>query len=201
MLMRIIRFTAQWILVLSFTCLQAWSQGPPLSVEAFAEGGASLIRNTTLSGACPQVCTPSGCPPCPGPLSFSNAAGRLFTGARLRTGREAIEVSYSYSPNPIQQYYNRLNVFSFNYVHYFSMRSKVQPFATIGLGAERFSGPYSGSSGFRLVWNYGGGADIVLQRRLALRLELRDYVGGQPSSFVGTSHDIAPSAGIVFKFK
>jgi len=119
----------------------------------------------------------------------------------LRTGREAIEVSYSYSPNQIPQFYNHLNVFSFNYVHYFSMRSKVQPFATIGLGADRFSGPYSGSNDLGFVWNYGGGTDIVLQRHLALRLELRDYVGGQPSGFVGTSHDIVPSAGTVFKFK
>jgi len=81
------------------------------------------------------------------------------------------------------------------------MRSKVQPFATIGLGADRFSGPYTSSSGFRLVWNYGGGTDIMLQRHLALRLELRDYVGGQPNSFSGTSHDIVPSAGVVFRFR
>jgi len=199
--MRILRTAAPWILLISFSCSTAWGQGPPLSVEAFAEGGASLIRNTTPSVVCPLVCTPSGCS-CPGPQSFSNA-GRLFTGGRLRTGREAIEVSYSYSPNQIPNAYNRLNVFSFNYVHYFSMRSKLQPFATIGLGADRFSfsGPYSSSSGFRFVWNFGGGTDIVLQRHLALRLEIRDYVGGQPNVFVGTSHDIVPSAGVVFRFK
>jgi len=198
--MRIMRATVPWILLISFSCSTAWGQGPPLSVEAFAEGGASFIRNTTLSVACPALCTPSGCPPCPGPFPFSNA-GRLFAGARLRTGHDAIEVSYAYNPNPIQQYYDRLNVFSFNYVHYLSMRSKVQPFATIGLGADRFSGPYTSSSGFRLVWNYGGGTDIMLQRHLALRLELRDYVGGQPNSFSGTSHDIVPSAGVVFRFR
>jgi len=198
--MRIIRITAPWILVLSFTCLQAWTQGPPLSVEAFAEGGGSFIRNTGLPEICPEVCTPSGCPPCPGPFPFSNA-GRLFTGGRLRAGRESVEVSYSYSPNPIQQYFNRLTVFSFNYAHYLSMRSKVQPFATIGLGADRFSGPYSSSNSVRPVWNYGGGTDIVLLRRLALRLELRDYVGGQPNTFIGTSHGIVPSAGFVFRFR
>jgi len=199
--MRIIRATAPWILLIAFSCSPAWGQGPPLSVEAFAEGGASLIRNTTLSLACPLVCTPTGCA-CPGPSSFSNA-GRLFTGVRLRTGREAIEVSYSYGPNQIPNAYNRLSVFSFNYVHYFSMRSRLQPFATIGLGADRFSfsGPYSSSSGFRFVWNYGAGTDIVLQRHLALRVELRDYVGGQLSYFIGTGHDIVPSAGVVFKFR
>ncbi len=197
--MRIVRTTALWILLTSFSCPTAWGQGPPLSVEAFAEGGASLIRNTTLSVACPLVCTPGGCA-CPGPSSFSNT-GRLFTGPRFRTGREAIEVSYSYSPNQIPDLYSRLNVFSFNYVHYLSLRSKVRPSATIGLGADRFSGPYNSSSGFHLVWNYGGGTDIVLQRHLALRLEIRDYVGGQPSSFIGTIHDIVPSAGVVFRFR
>jgi hypothetical protein len=169
MLMRIIRITAPWILVLSFTCLHAWSQGPPLSVEAFAEGGGSVIRNTASP---PPPCPLSGQFSCPGPLTFSDA-GRLFAGARIRTGHDAIEASYSYSPNQVAGY-NRLNLFSINYVRYLSLRSKLQPFATIGLGADRFSGPYTSSNGFRVVWNYGGGTDIVLQRHLALRLELRD---------------------------
>jgi len=190
---------AAWLLLLSFTCTIACGQGNPLNVDVFAEGGASFVRNTTTPIYCPTVCTPSGCPPCPGSLSFSDA-GRLFTGARLRTGHDAIEASYSYSPNQASGY-NRLNLFSFNYVRYLWLRSRVQPFATIGLGANRFSGPLNTSSGFDFVWNYGGGTDIVLQRHLALRLELRDYVGGQPRFFNGTSHNIVPSAGIVFRFK
>ena len=189
---------AAWLLLLSFTCTIAWGQGAPLSVEVFAEGGGSFIANTKLPVACPQICGPSGCVTCY-PLSFSNA-GRLFTGVRFRTGHDAVEGSYSYSPNQVAGY-NRLNLISFNYVRYLWMRSKVQPFATIGLGANRFSGPSNTSSGFDFVWNYGGGADIVLQRHLALRLELRDYVGGQPRFFNGTSHNIVPSAGIVFRFK
>jgi len=189
---------AAWLLLLPFTCTIACGQGNPLNVDIFAESGGSFIRNTTPYVYCPAVCTPSGCPPCLSP-SFSNA-GRLFTGARLRTGHDAIEASYSYSPNQASGY-NRLNLFSFNYVRYLWLRSKVQPFATIGLGANRFSGPSNTSSGFDFVWNYGGGADIVLQRHLALRLEIRDYVGGQPSSFNGTSHNLVPSAGIVFRFR
>ena len=113
---------------------------------------------------------------------------------------DAIEASYSYSPNQVAGY-NRLNLFSFNYIRYLSLRSKLQPFATIGLGANRFSGPFTSSNSFRFLWNYGGGADIVLQRHLALRLELRDYVGGQPNYFIGTGQNIVPSAGVVFRFK
>jgi len=87
----------------------------------------------------------------------------------------------------------------------------VQPFATIGLGTNRFSGFSSTSTlaseivsrdnGYQFAWNYGGGADVVLQRHFALRLELRDYVTGQPSFITGTSHNVVPSAGLVFRFK
>jgi hypothetical protein len=77
--------------------------------------------------------------------------------------------------------------------------------------ANRFSGGPSGGpvfaillppdNGWQLAWNYGGGADVVLQRHLALRVELRDYLTGQPSIFTGTSHNVVPSAGLVFRFK
>jgi hypothetical protein len=76
---------------------------------------------------------------------------------------------------------------------------------------NRFTGPSSATAvsygyisadnGWQFAWNYGGGADVVLQRHLALRLELRDYVTGQPSFITGTSHNIVPSAGVVFRFK
>ena len=197
--MRIIRIIALWPLLLSFTCPIACGQAAPPSLEVFAEGGGSFLRNSTLPVACPAICGPSGCVTCP-PLSFSNAA-RLFTGARIRAGHDAVEVSFSYSPNQLAQQYNRLEVISFNYVRYLWMRSKVQPFATVGLGTNRFSGPSASLGGFRFAWNYGGGADIVLRRHVALRLELRDYVGGQPRFFIGTSHNIVPSAGIVFRLQ
>jgi opacity protein-like surface antigen len=108
-------------------------------------------------------------------------------------------------------------VVSFNYVHYLSGKSRVQPFLTAGLGIKRFSGPSNASAivgGYvnkaylsQFAWNYGGGTDLVLQRHLALRLELRDYVSGQPTvitgtgqNITGTSHNIVPSVGIVFRF-
>jgi hypothetical protein len=197
--MRIKRITLRCVLLLPFTCLMAAGQSAPLNVDVFAEGGVSFVRNTSPRVYTNLICPVSGCPT--GGASFSNA-GRLFTGVRLRVGHDAIEASYSYSPNQASGY-NRLNLFSFNYVRYLSLKSKVQPFATIGLGANRFSGtsPYTTSTGFDFAWNYGGGADIGLKKHLALRLELRDYVGGQPNFFIGTSHNIVPSAGIVFRFK
>jgi opacity protein-like surface antigen len=159
--------------------------------------------------------------------SFSSAA-RPIAGARLRfTRHDALEASYSYSPNhfslqeagqPAFSAYNRVDLISFNYVRYLWAKKSVQPFVTAGLGVNRFSGPSNGSAvlsgfvnadnGWQFAWNYGGGADLVLQRHFALRLELRDYITGQPPiitgtghNITGTSHNIVPSAGIVFRFK
>jgi opacity protein-like surface antigen len=159
--------------------------------------------------------------------SFSKTA-RLTTGARLRfTRHDALEASYSYSPNvfslqPAGQSalsgYNRVDLISFNYVRYLWAKTRVQPFVTGGVGVNRFSGPTSASAvvsghvnadnGWQFAWNYGGGADLVLQRHFALRLELRDYITGQPTvitgtghNITGTSYNIVPSAGLVFRFK
>jgi hypothetical protein len=209
MVMRIVRMIAPWILFLFFTCSWAGAQGAPPRLEVFAEGGGSFLSNGTLGFVCPALCTPSGCAPCP-PFSMNafSKSGRLSTGARFRfTRHDAIEASYSYSPNPfaLAQQSDRFDLISFNYVRYLGIRTRVQPFATAGVGANHFSGlSISGlpsGNGYQCAWNYGGGADIVLQRRLALRLELRDYVGGQPSFLTGTSHNIVPSAGIVFRLK
>lgn len=199
--MRIIRIISPWIFLLTFTCSIACGQAAPLSVEVFAEGGGSFLSKGSLGGACRL----GGC--IFFPIGFSNG-GRLFTGARFGVTRhDGIEVSYSYSPNSfaLAGQSNRLDVLSFNYVRYLGIRARVQPFATVGIGANRLSGlaslGYPSDNGFHFAWNYGGGADILLQGRLALRLELRDYVGGQPSFLTGTSHNIVPSAGIVFRFK
>jgi opacity protein-like surface antigen len=157
--------------------------------------------------------------------AFSKTA-RLFAGARLRfTRHDALEASYSYSPNlfslqqavqPTLSGYNRVDLVSFNYVRYLWAKTRVQPFVSSGLGVNRFSGPSNASAvldgyvnadnGWQFAWNYGGGADLVFQRHLALRLELRDYITGQPTSslitgFTGASHNIVPSAGIVFRLK
>jgi opacity protein-like surface antigen len=194
------------------------AQDAPPRLELFAEGGGSFLNNGT--GQAPILCIPEiECPTTP-TSSFSKT-GRLFTGARLRfTRHDAVEASYSFSPNHFSlQYrgeslgsaYNRVNLISFNYVRYLWAWSPVQPFATIGLGTNRFSGFSSTSTlaseivsrdnGYQFAWNYGGGADVVLERHFALRLEIRDYVTGQPGFITGTSHNVVPSAGIVFKFR
>jgi opacity protein-like surface antigen len=160
--------------------------------------------------------------------TFSKAA-RAFAGGRYRfTRHDALEASYSYSPNhftvqqsglPAASSYNRVDLISFNYVRYLWVKSRVQPFVTAGLGINRFSGPsnasavisgyFTADNGSQFAWNYGGGADLVFQRHFALRLEIRDYITGQPkpnstsgiTGMGGTSHNIVPSAGLVFRFR
>jgi len=237
--MRSVRLIPPLILLLLLAFPWACAQGPPPRLEVFLEGGGSFLNGS--SGQEPVVC-PAPCPPegpCPAlacapssvPVtsSFSRTA-RATTGARLRfTRHDALEASYSYSPNhfslqpagqPALSAYNRVDLISFNYVRYLWAKTRVQPFVTGGLGVNRFSGPSNASAvlsglvnadnGWQFAWNYGGGADLVLQRHFALRLELRDYITGQPkpnsiNAFItgmgGTSHNIVPSAGIVFRFK
>ena len=225
--MRSIRIIPPLILLLLLAFPWACAQDPPPRLEVFLEGGGSFLNGGSgqLITICPAICTPAGCG-CPSSgavtSSFSKTP-RLFTGARLRfTRHDALEASYSYSPNvlslqqagqPTLSGYNRVDLISFNYVRYLWAKTRVQPFVTGGVGVNRFS--FSGTSsvpavvadyisadnGWQFAWNLGCGADLVLQRHFALRLELRDYITGQPSFITGTSHNIVPSAGIVFRFK
>ena len=218
--MRIIRIIAAWILFLFFACSRAYAQDAPPRLELFAEGGGSFLNSGTGQYTMRAPCPTSGCPLVTVTSSFSKTGG-ASVGARLRfTRHDALEASYSYSTNHLSlqegtqsvgSAYNRVDLVSFNYVRYLWLRTRVQPFATVGVGTSRFSGPSSASAvvsglvsadnGRQFAWNYGGGADLVLRRHLALRLEVRDYVTGQPSFITGTSHDVVPSVGIVFRLK
>lgn len=230
--MQIIRISVLGALLLLLSCAWGAAQDAPPRLEVFAEGGASILNNGTgqvLVPGCP-VCTGPVCPlvvcapstPTPVTSTFSKT-GRLFVGGRLRfTRHDALEASYSWSPDrfsiqegsqSVASGYTRVDLISFNYVRYLSIRTHVQPFATVGVGTNRFSGgpsavPVSESefltgpdNGWQFAWNYGGGADVVLQRHLALRFELRDYLTGQPGFITGTSHNLVPTAGFVFRFK
>ena len=236
--MRSARIIPSLILLLLLVFPWACAQGPAPSLEAFVEGGGSFLNGSSGQIQQQQICPAPVCPvqgpclPCLPTLvgvinSFSKTA-RLFAGARLRfTRHDALEASYSFSPNlftlqPAGQLalpsYNRVDVISFNYVRYLWAKTRVQPFVTAGVGGNRFSGPtrppavvagyVNADNGWQFAWNYGGGADLILQRHLAMRLEVRDYVSAQPSvitgtgnNITGTSHNVVPGAGIVFRFK
>jgi hypothetical protein len=224
--MRFLRTLAPAITFLCVLATSAYAQNRPPRFEVFAEGGGSFLTGGSGILPCPTPgsCTFIGFTAGSAASSSFSSAGRLTAGARFRfTPRNSLEASYSFSPNQfsIQQgtltsgpLYKRVDLVSFNYVRYLWAKTPIQPFTTAGLGLNRFSGPTLGTvavfpgtypfntnNGYQFVWNFGGGTDIVFHRHLALRLELRDYVTGQPSFITGASHNIVPSAGIVFRFK
>jgi len=227
------------ILLLCFAGSSALAQNAAPRLEFFAEAGGSYLNNGPTQGS-----VTIGCPVCATPASSNlveiiplsssiSTTGRLFAGARFRfTRHDAIEASYSFSPNHftylaesqvVASGYSRVDLLSFNYVHYLWIRTRLQPFATAGIGTNRFGGGPAFSAipvgtgqlpggytlslvnprdnGWQFAWNYGGGADLVLQRHLALRLELRNYVTDQPIPITGTSHNLVPSGGIVFRLE
>jgi len=222
---RIVLFLTVLLLV---AFARAFAQSPAPTLEIFLEGGGSLSNTgsgteTLIAPYGILACPTSGCPPALS-VRMTNSFSKTvhpIVGARYRfMGRNAVEASYSYSPyhfvvQPAGEFplagYNRADQVSFNYVRYLSVKARVQPFLTAGLGVNRFSGS-SGSSaveagyigaenGWQRAWNFGGGADLVLGRNAAVRMELRDYVTGQPSIITGTSHNVVPSVGFVFRFK
>jgi opacity protein-like surface antigen len=222
-MLRIFALAAAFLFVLATS---TFAQKRPPRFELFAEGGGSVLTGGSGVIPCPASgsCTFTDFTAGSAASSSFSFTGRLIAGARFRfTRRSALEASYSFSPNQfsVQQgtvtsgpLYNRAYLVSFNYVHYLWAKTPIQPFTTAGLGFNHFSGPgrvsvavvpgpypFNTDNGYQFAWNFGGGTDIVLRRHLALRLELRDYVTGQPSFITGTSHNIVPSAGIVFRFK
>lgn len=232
--MRVTRMTLSGLLLLLFTCSWAVAQNAPPRLEFFAEAGGSYLNTGPVQGSLTitcLTCATSGLPgltPVTVPVTTSvTTAGRLFSGARLRfTRHDALEASYSFSPNhfsyragdlDVGSGYSRVDLLSFNYVRYLWATTRFQPFVTAGVGTNRFRGGPGAvpvllpgetlslynprDNGWQFAWNYGGGADLVLQRHLAFRMELRNYVADQPLPVTGTSHNLVPSGGLVFKFR
>lgn len=235
--MRSVRTIPSLILSLLLFFPWAFAQTPAPSLEVFLEGGSSFSNTGSLTETFNEIfplpCPSSGCIPLSVRMTGSFPETIHPTaGARYRfTRRNALEASYSYSlyhfvvQPPGQSAlagYNRDDLVSFNYVRYLSAKARVQPFLTAGLGINRFSSPANAAAvgyvnadnGWQRAWNFGGGADLVLGRHFALRMELRDYITGQPSAATatysvtnvtwthpGTSHNVVPSLGIVFRFK
>ena len=194
------------LVLLLFASPWASAQNIPTGFDFFAEAGPSCLSGAVHSGASGQV---------------KCEAGRLFGGMRLRlTRHDAVEASYSWSPNIFDEVYPlhyenyRLSSHSINYVRYLSTYSHLQPFVTGGVGWESFQGrgttspvvpatgeyqlPVIGDSQF--AWNWGAGIDVIPQRNIALRFELRDYRSSIPINHTSSLQNIVPSIGIVFRF-
>lgn len=226
--MRNFRIIPSLILLLVSTFPWALAQNAPPRLDVFVEGGGSFLNGS--SGTELFACPAGSSTPCAGSIGVTSAfskAVRLFAGGRFRfTRHDAVEASYSFSPNHFSvtqtgesavSGYTRMDLISCNYVRYLWTKTTVQPFVTGGVGGNGFGGLsstssslpglFNASNGWHFAWNFGGGADIVLQRHFAVRLELRDYQSGQPApgaaittGLGGISHNIVPSAGIAYRF-
>lgn len=176
-------------------------------LEWFIEGGGSFLNLGKQPGEVSIFSTPGFLV---SPDHFSSSA-LYFTGLRYHlTGKDALEVAYSVSTQnhfavqpttegmPLGQSAFERFTWSFNYVRYLSDRRTLRPFVTAGLGAMESSTAVTGWHRFNPSVNFGLGTDFRINEGLALRLEVRDYVGFLPAPLRGASHDLAPSAGLVF---
>ena len=77
---------------------------------------------------------------------------------------------------------------------------RLVPFAEVLVGGTHFSGPVggvSGGDGHHFTFGFGGGGDIVLGPRFALRGEV-EYFGWQATG--ATINNIRLSGGVVYRF-
>ncbi len=169
------RYLATFISTTSFLLISAvsmFAQSSPPKLEVFGEAGISFISSGSgQEGECTNG------QPCPALTNLTSVltssfskTGRLVVGGHFRfTRHDALEASYAFSPN-----------------HLTLRGTETNPLT----GLSRLNGPLNASAvtegltaannGFQFAWNFGGGTDIVLQRHLAIRVELRDYLAAPP---------------------
>lgn len=147
--------------------------------------------------------------------SYFSKAGRSLVGLRaFLTRNNAVEGAWSYAPNrytlggafepplgpevrtELTQWFHN---FSADYVRSLPIHGRLEPFLAAGLGLARYSGVTEDINKFSV--NFGGGTDVRLNRLLALRFEFRDFTAGQPDPITGMTHNLAPTAGLVFSFQ
>ncbi len=177
---------------------KAQAQVGATKVEFFAEGGVSFLNTSA-------VIPPSHLSPVSSSGNVSKSA-RVFTGFRYQfTKKNALEGSYSYSYNvasalvhPNVRGFASFEAFtgSVNYVRYFPAAGRFRPFATAGLGLVSYISPFLGFGQHAFAPNVGLGTDIALSRRLALRVEARDFITRLPRPLSRTNHNLVPSAGV-----
>ncbi|MGA3328806.1 MAG: outer membrane beta-barrel protein [Terriglobia bacterium] len=188
-------------------------------VEVFLGGGSSIL---TGGGSGPYgvlaILNPNGQESqvynTVGSNKYSKS-GRLLAGFRVVfSNNNGLELSYTQGPNryQVQQSIPAISVelppmqvtldvedYATNYVRYLRGGRSLKPFVTAGVGLAHFAGARSDIN--RFGWNVGVGADLPLWNRLAARFEIRDYMSGQPAPGTGLVHNIAPTAGLAYRFK
>ena len=154
--------------------------------------------------------------------SISHDAGdRAGVGANFRywlTGRQGVEVSWSYSnlfnsvspANLGGAFKTHTNEATASYVLRLpTWSSRLQPFVMAGGGALIFS-PGGNSFGATTIakptFTYGGGIDAYITKKIGFRAQYKGFVLGAPDGGINnfstgaTSHIAQPSAGVFWRF-
>lgn len=192
--------------------------------EAFAQFGGSFF--TSVSGRI----TLDFVAPVPGTFQLKETqrfakTGRLFTGIRFNLSpKNQLELSYSYSPgrlvftfsgaplpSPGSSVPERLfsEYFQFTYVRRLPGRGRFRPFVAGGFGSVLFVGAFERQ--VKAAGNFGAGFDLKINKHLSFRYEQRTFVtraperplistGGSEVGVKGTTFNIVPSAGLVWRF-
>lgn len=190
-------------------------------LEIFFEGGASVLSGGSGPSAQAFMLNSSGQfstdPDIIRTNSFSKS-GRLLSGLRVMfTNNNALELSYAGGPNRYYEEQQQKNApsnvtplleqvtldaedYAVNYVRYFPRGKWLKPFITGGAGLAHFAA-FAVPDVNNFGWNVGAGADVPLWSRLAGRIEIRDYMSRQPDLLTGIVHNIAPTAGLAYRFK
>jgi opacity protein-like surface antigen len=214
---------ARLSLSLAFAVLlttSAVAQDKPRRFEIFLQGGGSFFNEKKGPGVAsvldPVSNTVQFVPTTE--VSSLRQTGRLFVGIRyFFTPSDAMEGSFSYSPSdlfqrrlqpvlPLPDFTSQmqvLDIYSYNYVRYLRKKGRIRPFVTGGVGLAYFLN--ASATGHRVAWNFGGGADVHLSPRIAVRMEYRDFIMDIPEinpglSPTGKIHNQVPSVGLVFRF-
>ncbi len=188
-------------LLVPLGCFAQDEEEPP-RFEPFVQGGGSFYASRSRTFTSPQFLRFT--------TSFSKS-GRLFTGLRFYLSRrDALEASYSYSPNGMRLTTAdssssvttvvpmKVHHLAFNYIRYFSRRGRTQPFVTGGLGLAAFLEESGGP--VEVAGNFGGGFDVRLNSRMSLRTEWRDFFSrADPTDRI--YHNFVPSVGLVFRLR
>lgn len=206
----------RWALAVACLLLfvsSARAQDDTHKLELFVQGGPSFYTSGSEALVVAFPLFPS--------ITRQNSLGttaRLFTGARFYlNSKEALEASYSYSPNRLQNTFEvgppfslvvfdsismRVHQGQFNYVRYlpWGRRGRLEPFVTGGPGFVVYT--IGSNNDTKFAGNFGGGVDVRLRPRWRLRAEFRDVLAERPRAALvpGTTHNLVPSVGVAFKF-
>ncbi|MBZ5618153.1 MAG: hypothetical protein LAQ69_05360 [Acidobacteriia bacterium] len=197
---------------LKFLCLallsgSAWAQGLVQNMDIFFLFGPARVESQVIGGSGVTVYSSTG---------YSQSTGYGYQVMRKSAASLWVEFFPITFTNPGKSTASiagsinyRMNTFAPGVRFMVPVQSRISVYGVLGGGAGFFnyatiageSSPYvKSNSTTHGVFDFGGGVDVRLARRISLRGEVRDYVTGAGlSGTVGRNH-ILPLVGVALHF-